>query len=216
MESSVSLEAVKRKVWIEYQYSSKDRTNDILDALQDFASLLRDSSVETKKILQNAADLVHDKLRIKDVTIGLKNPKDARFRYEVMKGLKPIAWDAHKRIAYTHEQFSDVNIYKPKHISKFTNLFLSEDNPYADGEEMTYEVPSQLKSSRRALDDSIEGDYLDVHIFGKNQEIIGWIEVSGTVTNKLPDTATIKSIELIASLLGVALSHAHSRDASKS
>jgi hypothetical protein len=211
MALDVSLEAVKRKVWIDYQYSSKDRMNDLLDAMQQFASVLKNPSVDLKKALQEGADLVHDRLWIKDVTIGLKDPKTGKFRYEVMKGLKPSTWDAHKKISYTYEQFSDVNIYKPKDISKFTKLFLSEDNPYADGEEETYERPIMLKSKRRSLEDSIEGDYLDIHILGNGDELLGWIEISGTVTNKIPDTATIKTIELLASLIGVALSHVYAR-----
>lgn len=212
MASDVNLEAVKRKVWIDYQYSGKDRMNDILDSLQVYISILKDPSVDTKKLLQKAAELVHDKLWIKDVTIGLKNNRDGKFRYEVMMGLKPGTWDAHKKIAYTYEQFSDATVYKPREISKFTKLFLSEDNPYADGEEQTYERPIMLKSKRRALDDSIEGDYLDIYIFGKNDELLGWIETSGTVTNKIPDTSTIKTIELLASLIGVYLTHAYSRN----
>jgi hypothetical protein len=212
MALDVNLEAVKRKIWIEYQYSGKDRMNDLLDAMQGFVSRLRDPSTGLKDILQEAVNMIHDRLWIKDVTLGLKDPKDGKFRYEVMKGLKPATWDAHRKIAYTYEQFFDVNIYKPRDISKFTKLFLSEDNPYADGEEGTYERPIMLKSKRRALDDSIEGDYLDIHIFGKRDELLGWIEVSGTVTNKIPDTPTIKTIELMASLIGVALTYSHSRN----
>ena len=215
MGSDVSLEAVKRKVWIEYQYSGKDRMSDVLDSMQNFLSCLRDPSTETRKMLLMAADLVHDRLWIKDVTIGLKDPRDGKFKYEVMRGLKPATWDAHKKIAYTFEQFSDANIYKPKDISKFTKLFLSEDNPYANGEEQTYERPIMLKSRRRALDDSIEGDYLDIYILGRNDELIGWIETSGTVTNKLPDTSTIKTIELLASLIGVALTHIYAGGSSR-
>jgi hypothetical protein len=51
----------------------------------------------------------------------------------------------------------------------------------------------------------LEADYIDTWIQGVNGRLLGWIEISGTRTGKLPDILTIKLIEVIASIIGVAL-----------
>ena len=68
-----------------------------------------------------------------------------------------------------------------------------------------------LQMARRALDDSIEGDYLDINILGSDDELLGWIEISGTVTGKLPDIATIRTIEGMASVLALAITRENER-----
>jgi len=62
-----------------------------------------------------------------------------------------------------------------------------------------------LQSSRKSLDGTIEGDYIDVRILGKGGALLGWIELSGTTDGKFLDVHTIKCLELLASVLGIAL-----------
>jgi hypothetical protein len=65
-----------------------------------------------------------------------------------------------------------------------------------------------LQSARKSLDDTIEGDYIDVLILGKGEELLGWIEISGMQNGKFPDAQTLKCIELLATVIGVALARA--------
>ena len=84
-------------------------------------------------------------------------------------------------------------------------VFLAEDNPYVEGEEETYSHPVLLGSRRKSLTDSVEGDYIDIMIFGKGDEMIGWIEIAGTRAGKIPDIATIRWIEVISKVIGAAI-----------
>jgi hypothetical protein len=123
-----------------------------------------------------------------------------------MSGLSDSEWEAHKKLSYKREDFDSQEVYKFMQISKYTRLLLAEDNPYANGEDATYERELMLQSKRKSLDDTIEGDYLDICIFGKGDDLIGWIEISGMENGRFPDTETIKCLELLASVIGVALS----------
>lgn len=58
---------------------------------------------------------------------------------------------------------------------------------------------------RLSPSDSLEADYIDIWIQGVNGKLLGWIEISGTRTAKLPDVLTIRQIEIIASIIGAAL-----------
>jgi len=210
-DKAVNPEAVKRRMWIDYQYADKDRTNSLLAILRDIAQVLMDPSRSLRMLMQEAANTIQRKLWIKEVTIGLKDLADGTYKYEVMAGLKESTWSAHRSIAYTIEEFNNPTQYKGKQISRFTKLFLSEDDPYAKNEVQTYDKPIMLQMARRALDDSIEGDYLDINILGSDDELLGWIEISGTVTGKLPDIATIRTIEGMASVLALAITRENER-----
>lgn len=204
-ENAVDPEAVKRKLWIDYQYSGNEKPNDFMASVQGLVSSLTESSSTIRKLVQDVVRLIHDKMWIKEVTLGLKDPADGLYRYEAMAGLREGTWQAHKSIAYTFEQFNDPKLYRAKQISRYTRLYLSEDNPYGEGEVETYNKPVMLQMRRKALDDSIEGDYVDIGILGERDELVGWIEISGTMTGKLPDVTTIRVIELIASVVGLAV-----------
>jgi hypothetical protein len=207
---AISPELIKRRMWLEYQYASNNPSNAV-DCIHDLITNLTDPNLKMHQFLQDAAETIHNRLCIKQVTIGLKNPKDGVFRYEVMSGLSDSEWDAHLRLFYTLDQFDNPNVYKYFRVSKYTRLYLVEDNPYRNGEENTYSRSEMLQSTRRTLDDTIEGDYLDIYILGKNDELEGWLEISGLNNGKFPDVQTLKVVELLASVIAIALTETNSR-----
>jgi len=207
---AVNPELIKRRMWLDYQYASGNPSNAV-DCIHNLINELKDPNLDMHKFLQDAADTICTRLCIKEVTIGLKSHQDGLFRYEVMAGLDDSEWEAHKRLAYTLDQFDNPEYYKFKEISKYTRLYLAEDNPYGIGEEETYSRPLMLLSARKSLEDTIEGDYLDTYILGKDDELLGWLEISGMNNDKFPDVQTIKAVELLASVIGIALTHNGSR-----
>ena len=207
---AVNPELIKRRMWLDYQYASGNPSNAV-DCIHNLINELKDPNLDMHKFLQDAADTICTRLCIKEVTIGLKSHQDGLFRYEVMAGLDDSEWEAHKRLAYTLDQFDNPKYYKFKEISKYTRLYLAEDNPYGIGEEETYSRPLMLLSARKSLEDTIEGDYLDIYIFGKDDELLGWLEISGMNNGKFPDVQTTKAVELLASVIGIALTHNGSR-----
>ena len=175
-----------------------------MDCIHNLINELADPSLELQKFLQDAANTMTERLCIHEATIGLKDA-DGAFRYKVMAGLEDSEWEAHKRLSYTLDQFDNQSLYKYKQIGKYTRLYLAEDNPYREGEEETYSKPLMLQSSRKSLEDTIEGDYLDIYIYGNKDELLGWIEISGMKNGKFPSSETIKVVELLASVIGVTL-----------
>lgn len=204
-EGSINPEIIKKRMWLAYQYACSNPANERMDCVHALITKLADPQVDMHSFLQETADTIHAKLTIKEITIGLRSPSDGLYRYEVMSGLTDSEWAAHQKLSYKHEDFFSQDIYKHMQISKYTRLLLAEDNPYANGEEATYERDVMLQSRRKSLDDAIEGDYLDICIFGKEDDLLGWIEMSGTENGRFPDTETIKCLELLASVIGVAL-----------
>lgn len=210
-DATVNPEIIKKRMWLAYQYACNNPANERTDCVHELITKLADPDIDMHMFLQEAADMINAKLTIKEVTIGLRSASDGLYRYEVMSGLSDSEWEAHKGLAYKHEDFYSNDVYKYMQISRYTRLLLAEDNPYANGEEATYERELMLQSRRKSLDDAIEGDYLDICIFGKGDDLLGWVEISGMENGRFPDAETIKCLELFASVIGVALARREGR-----
>jgi len=204
-DTTVNKEIIKKRLWLAYQYACSNPANERMDIVHGLIVKLADPSIDMHGFLQEVAETMHNKLGIKEVTIGLRSPSDGMYRYEVMAGLTDTEWGAHKTLSYKLEDFYSQDVYKSMQISRYTRLLLAEDNPYANGEESTYERDVMLQSKRKSLDDTIEGDYFDILILGRGDDLLGWIEFSGMANGRFPDTETIKCLELLASVMGVAL-----------
>jgi hypothetical protein len=210
---AINPEVIKKRMWLDYQYACSNPANEALNSIHTLITDLADPNLDFHSFLQKAADMIHGQLSITEVTIGLKSLQDGLYRYEVMAGLSDESWEAHRKLVYKLEDFLSSETYKHKQISKYTRLFLAEDNPYGAGEDATYKRDLMMQMKRHSLEDTIEGDYLDILIMGKDDELLGWIEISGLENGKFPDVQTLKSVELLASIIGVALAHPHFRGA---
>ena len=196
---------IGRKLRFEYQYGHNDETEKVLKKVQTLCSNLLRSRISTRELLQEAAQVMYHDLRIREVSIGLRSHSDNLYRYVLMAGMRPEVWESHKGLTYTYSDFFDNGRWKGTNVSIQSRLMLAEDEPYADGEEGTFDRRMSQKNKRKSLDESIEGDYIDVQIRGLNNDLVGWIELSGTWDGKIPTPRTIKWVELIADLIGTAI-----------
>jgi hypothetical protein len=204
-KATINTTEVSRKLKQDYAHGSKDPSMRGLDSLTLLIRNLSKDSIDLDDMLEQTARMIYSQFAIKEVSIGLKTPPDWLFRYVKMYGMRAEVWDAHKPLVYTSEELLDPKKYKHTVISPMTRLFLAEDNPYMKDEAYTYSAHLSAMSKRRALDDSIEGDYLDVYIAGPEGEILGWIETGSTWDGKIPSARTIKCLEMIGAILGIAI-----------
>ncbi len=158
------------------------------------------------QLLQEVADLIYRQFRIREVSIGLRDPSDGLYRYQVLHTVREGVKMAHLDLAYKYEDFFDESRWRGTAISNLSKLMLAEDMPYLDGEMGTFNKELMQKSRRKSDDESIEGDYIDILIRGTNDELLGWMEISGTWDMKIPSARTIRSLEVIACALGLILS----------
>ncbi len=196
---------VARKWKFEYGFGAPDQTTRGLEVISALVSHLEKPHIDVRLMLNDAATMISKQFGIREVTIGLRDRKDRLFRYVALVGIRAEAEAALRRLAYSIEDFRPDGRYKGTSLSKYSTLFLAEDNPYAEGEQDTYSHPILLGSSRKSLTDSVEGDYLDVMIFGRGGEAVGWIEIAGTRAGKIPDVTTIKWMETISCVIGAAI-----------
>lgn len=202
----LTTEEIARGMRMNYGQWSRNSAQKVMDGVQDLLALARSNNLDIADFLAKAAKMVHQQFRFRWVAIGTRSHADGLYRYDALVGFREDAVQARKREEFKREDFDGTGKYRGWQVSHQTMLFLEEDKPYTAGAEATFNRPALMHSSRRSPDDSLEADYLDVNIYGEKDELIGWIEISGTVLGKLPDINTIRWVEMVASIIGVALS----------
>ena len=195
---------VALKLKADYSHGLMDHNTKALDEVCALCWRVEKSNLRTEEFLDVCADMITKHLGIASVAIAVRD-RDKAYRYKVVTGVDKEAVEGMKRIAYTREQLNDDKTYPGHEISPHTKVYLSEDHPYAKDEEFSYRRPGLIGMRRRAVNDSLEADYIDFFFYGPDKEVLGWIETSGTRMRKLPDPATIRWIELIAFIIGQTL-----------
>ena len=200
-------ETVKRALRLRYLGARSEQTSKVLDGFAALLAKFYSRPMVITDLAQEAANYIHRQFRLRYVMIGLRNPMDGVFRYEVHAGMRPEAWSWQKTRTYKKEDFSLVvdGYYQAGEVSRLTRVYLEEENPLGEGDVGVVNRPFLLKAKRKSEEDTLEADFIDTLIMDDQGELLGWIEYGGTLTGKFPDTMTIRYIELISVILGVAM-----------
>jgi len=188
----------------EYNFPASGKAYMMLDQISGLLAHFQKSPMDLRELMTDAANLIAQQFSLKTVSIGLRGA-DGIYRYEVLVGYRHETEAETRKIGYTYEQFTDAAVYKGYMISKYTKVFLAEDNPWLDSEKEAFDTPSQLGTTRKSLEDYTEGDYTDIHILGKDDEILGWIEFSSTTSKRMPDMSSVRWIEFIGQIIAAAV-----------
>ncbi len=205
MQESVDTEAVKRKFKFDY---IKIRNDPSSRALELFSTLLSDfqrPQMDIHDLLQEAAGLIQKHFRLRWTMIGLKNRTDETYRYEIQVGMRAESWARQKSKVYKINDFDMKGTYKAGEISKLSRFYPEEENQLFKEDQEVVNRPILLRAKRKTEDEALEADFIDTLIVGPGDELMGWIEYGGTVAGKLPDLMTIRYIEVIAGILGAAI-----------
>jgi len=207
MKGSGTSKETARLLRDRYSPIPRDENERIMDGIQKLLLIARDPVKPLQAFLDETGKLIHRLFDFKEIGIGTKSKTDDLFRYNVLIGFSSDAEKARRKLAYTYEEMTDSNKYPGGvTIARKTEFMLVELQSYKSGEEGTFNRPSLLTKERSSIEDIIEGDYIDIYFFGRNDEVIGWIELAGTRTGKMPSRNTIRWLELISSMLASVIS----------
>jgi len=176
-----------------------------LDGIQQFLISAQIPPVTVKSVMHEAALAIYRTFMFQEISIGLKSESDGRYRYMEFLGLpKPIE-EALRKLSYDLDEFFNQRDYPSIWLSKVTELCITEENPQLEIEKDTYDPATFLGRVRKSPDEFIEGDYFDISMFDMNGVLVGWIEISKPLRNKMPSIQAISRLELFASVLSVLL-----------
>lgn len=213
MAGNVSADSVKRRLKFEYLKVKNEHSSKSLEVFGGLLANLAKQDMSVMDLVQEATLLIQKQFRLRWCMIGLREP-DGWYRYVVMTGMREDAWVKQKTRQYKLSDFEpDAANYKAGEISKLSRVYLEEDNRLGKEDEGVVNRPALLHSSRKSEDDVLEADFIDTLIMAPGDELLGWIEYSGTVTGKMPDSMTIRHIEVVSQILSAAILVRRSRPA---
>jgi hypothetical protein len=203
----IDKETVKRGVRTSYLGARSDPSSRLIDGYSALLARFHRHPMVVQDLVQEAASFLQRQFRLRWVMIGQKSP-DGLYRYVAMSGMKPEAWERQIERTYTKEEFAPEvkGFFTAAEISRLTRAYLEEDNPLGEEDLTKVNRPVLLKSRRRSQEDALEGDFLDTLILDSDNEMLGWIDYSGTITGKFADSMTIRWVELMSAVLAAAIS----------
>ena len=199
------VESVKRRLRFDYLGARSDPTSRVLDGYVALLSHFHKEPMVVRELIQDTANWIHRQFRLRWCMVGLRG-SDGMYRYEVEAGMRPEAWTRQKSKVYKYTDFAPAaQNYTAGEISKLSRVYLEEENQLYKDDEAVVNRPALLRGRRKADDETLEADFIDTLIFGPKDELLGWIEYSGTLTGKFPEAMTIRYIEAIASIVSAAM-----------
>ncbi len=206
MAGIIPTDTVKRKLKFDYIKAKNDPSFKALDLIGSVLTHFQKPQLEINGMLQDTANQIQRQLKLRWTMIGLRSLSDGLYRYEFNAGMRPDAWESQKARKYRRSDFDlHTNNYNASEISKLTRVYLEEENPLSPTDMSVLNRPVLHGSRRREEDDALEADFLDTLMVGPGDDLLGWIEYPGTVTGKLPDSAAIRNVEVVAGILSLAL-----------
>jgi hypothetical protein len=200
---------IQQEIFLKELYSNVSSSNEeqYLSEINGFIEHSMKISNSQEAILKEAARAIYRIFEFKEIAIGKKD-KDGMYRFHEMIGFRNEAVNARKRLVYDSNDMADGTTYQSLRIGKYSQIHLSEHEPFRPGEEASYNHPELLGKPRINADDMVEGDYLDIYLYGRKKELLGWIELSGTRNRKLMTRESILWLEFFSSCLALLLSNA--------
>lgn len=202
----VSPAEVASKMRIDYVHGFKDQTSKALESLGGILARISAHDFDLMNLYKECASIVSKELGLSSVCIAAWVPSVEQYWFKATVGLGEEAVAVYQKLWYTKNNVVDEKTYPSHEISRQTRLYLSEEHPFAPGQEATFMQPKLIGMRRRSTTDALEADYICTYFFGPKHEVLGWIEYSGTRAGRLPDATTIRWVELVADMLGIATS----------
>jgi len=185
-----------------YRQIPRDENEKILDALLKLFFEFQEKNTTCQEILQRAADVIHRVLPFQEIALGIRNPKDGLFRYDVILGFTKDAEEHLKSQAYTMDEMIALDRNPGVRVSKLIELTIAEAPIRKSGDEAQFNRPNLISTPRKSEEDFAFGDYMDIFIRDMNNDVIGFIEVSGPRDWKMPSASRMKWLELFAMIIG--------------
>ena len=202
---SVDPETVKRKLRFDYLKARSDPTSKMLDGFTALLLHFQKPHLVIHDMAQEAVTYIQKQFRLRWVIMGFRG-SDGNYRYDVMSGMRDEAWARQRTKVYALADFTPASgRYNFGDISKITRVYLEEQNPLYKEDEQTVNRPAMLKSKRDSDETCLEADFVDTLILGSRDELLGWIDYSGTVACEFPDPSAIKTVEVISAIIGAAI-----------
>lgn len=186
-----------------YPLNPQNEQEKLIDKIHSLIEIAKDDKQTVKAVIETTGRIIHRYFEFGEVGIGLKSRKDGIYRYEYLFGFRKEIEKNFMKTEYNYEDMTNPEKFPFVKVGKYAELDPVEGLP--EEEISLLNRPAIVGKKRESFEDFLEGDYFDILMYGNNNELIGWIDLSLTKTGKLPSRSCMRWIELIANICGLAI-----------
>jgi hypothetical protein len=185
------------KSLLQSKYSTipKNDLEKTLDNILRLVELSRERTYDVKMILEQAARTIFRLFDFDEIGVGLKSPKDGLYRYEILFGYNEKTAMAYRKLEYTYQEMVSYDRYPFVKIGRISEFDPAEG--VLEEEKHLYQRPFAVELPRESPEEFHEGDYIDVWMYDRRGDLIGWFELSKPRNGKMPSCDTVRFIEVI-------------------
>lgn len=189
------LEAILKERYFQLPQDEDERIRAaIIDVLGSYVGK-RENMVP---FLEKVAKMLLRRFELREIAIGLLDQKDMKYKYVVSMGYTKTAQLTQLKAEYTYEDFFDDENYPAIPLGR--NSYFLTETPRKEDRDI-YSHPSLLGKGRPSPESMIEGDYIDIFMWGDEKTLIGWLELSSPRSGNIPSRKVMNWLELIASIV---------------
>jgi len=158
-------------------------------------------------VLQKIVTTLAELYSLKKLHISVFDDHEGVFRIRAAYGYEPESEKKIKKMTYSMERMRNDQADKYK-ISE--NVYFVRPGPedFRKGEELFYSNIKNVSKPRADPGEWHELDYLKFVFTDRNNKMIGYIEVGEPISGRVPDGATMESMQIFSQLAGVAIENA--------
>jgi len=201
-KNEISPSDFKKHVMESYSKVSRNEDEKMMSSIMDL--IISSGSWGEKSLdsfLEKVVLIMQRELSFREVSIGLKDKSDGKYRNRIVKGHSEEATAALFKVEYSHDDmFDDVKFPAIQFGRKIIELSSVAEHELEEWKTHTY--PALIKRPRKSIDTMTEADYFHAYLFGGNQELVGFMEFSKWRNWALPPRRIIKVVELLSTIVG--------------
>ena len=187
-----------------YTGTPKDDFERMMLELATLMEYSMDRRNQLNRVLDKVARTIQKLFEFRAVSIGLKD-EEGSFKYAVLIGHPPEQEVALRKLKYDMSEMLDYDKYPNVRLGRISQYNPVEAFPENEKELMAHGKPTLPDSPRKVLNEFKQGDYMDFYMHGYEGKLLGWIEVSNTKDNKMPERSSVRWIELISDMTALVL-----------
>jgi hypothetical protein len=202
MTDSARIVATRVEAILKSRFSEigREDSEKIIDAIMKFYLGLEGKRLKRSALLQQVTEILQRVFGFGDVSVLTKGTDDL-FRYEIVIGLDKEPEKELRSLVFTKDQICQPDATPAVKINKYIDMTVAEAEQRPE-QRVGFAHPKLISMSRKNFEDFTYGDYLDVYIYGKDNQHVAVFELATPRDGELPSANKLKGLTLFALIIG--------------
>jgi len=155
-------------------------------------------------LLQKIVKTVTETFGLATAHIGIRDPETGLFVVRAACGFEPEVEAKLRKVTYDMDRM--VRDLKPEFKIGMNTYYVPAESWEPDDEDILFaRHPERMDRARSGPNDWHEMDYIDLLLYDKDANLLGYLEIDEPHDHRVPDNDTIRAIEVFSDLAAIAI-----------